>query len=64
MDTSMLVPGDRVECNVLGNVFPATIRDRVPYQGFHVDPDDPKRITYRFVRRANIVKKLESGVGA
>jgi len=64
VDTSKLMAGDRVECNVLGNVFAATIRSRVPYRGFHVDPDNPQRISYRFVRRGQIVKKLGSGVGA
>jgi len=67
MDTSKLQPGDRIEANVRGQRFTATITNRHPHQGFGIEPDDPKHVTYRFVKFSQVAERLDQkerlGVG-
>lgn len=58
--TRSLKPGDRVECSVRGVTFKATLTIWYP-EGWGIEPDEPRRITYRVVSPRRIVKKLDSG---
>ena len=54
--------GRRYEVSVLGITFPATVRKRIAghngHNLVHIEPDNPSRITYRFVTPRRIVKEL------
>ncbi len=61
MLTSQLYIGDRIEANVKGVSFTATIVGRSPDGLFlKIEPDDPKRYTWRFLTARKVVKKLEA----
>jgi len=64
VDTSKLQNGDRIEVNVRGQAFDAVYlcRGAVLPGWHHIAPQG--RVTYHFVTSRQIVKKLESGVGA
>lgn len=58
MRMASLKEGDTVEVNVRGQKFKATIRSK--NQGLlRIDPDDAGRITFRFARPHQIVKRIE-----
>lgn len=65
MNTSKLKGGDRVECLMRGYRFHGTLlglKDRYGY--WPLGDVEPKWQTCRRVTSKQIVKKLESGVGA
>lgn len=55
MNLSRVKPGDRVECNVRGRHFTATVVARST-EGLEVEP--PKGVTYRHVTARQVVKVL------
>ncbi len=59
MLTSQLHIGDRIEANVRGVSFKATITGR-PQGLLAIEPDEPHRYTWRFVTARQVVKKLEA----
>ena len=61
METRTLHTGDHIEANVRGVSFKAIIVGRSP-DGlfFKIEPDEPKRYTWRFITARRVVKKLEA----
>jgi hypothetical protein len=59
MRTCHLHIGDRIEANVRGVSFKATIVGTPPGL-LAIDPDQPKRVTHRFVKARQVVRKLEA----
>lgn len=57
MKSADLHPGDRVEVNVRGRVFRATVRE-LGDGGVGIDPEEPKRITHRQVSIRQVTRKL------
>lgn len=59
MLTSQLNIGDRIEANVRGVSFKGTIAGKPPGP-LAINPDEPKRFTWRFVTARQVVRKLEA----
>ena len=59
MLTSQLDIGDRIEANVRGVHFKATITGKPPGL-LAIEPDNVKRYSWRFVTARQVVKKLET----
>jgi hypothetical protein len=59
MRTDSLDTGDRIEANVRGVHFKATITGKPPGL-LAIDPDEPKRYSWRFVSARQVVAKVES----
>jgi len=59
MDTSKLQIGDHIEANVKGVSFKATFVGRRPGGLLRIEPNDPKRYSWRFIKARHAVKKLE-----
>lgn len=61
MNTRSLKPGERIRCNVRGQVFTARFMGHsLSSPGtFKVDSPDPQSVTYRHVTARQIVAKLE-----
>lgn len=59
METRTLNEGDRIEANVRGVSFTATITSKPPGM-LGIEPDEPKRFSWRFVTPRQVVKKLEA----
>lgn len=58
MDTSRLTPGDRIQCNVRGQHFPAIFLKLDRYGWFEIEPLS-KYVTWRRVRSRQIVERVE-----
>jgi hypothetical protein len=58
MDLRNVKPGDRVEVNIKGRVFAAAFRG-VEGPRALVEPESA-RITYRLVKKTQIIKRLET----
>jgi len=58
MKTATLKVGDRIRCNVRGQVFTATFRGPNLVGGFAINPASPS-VTYRHVTARQIVGKVE-----
>jgi len=59
MRTDTLQIGDRIEANVRGVSFTATITSMPPGL-LGVEPDEPSRYTWRFVSARQVVRKIEA----
>jgi hypothetical protein len=56
--TSQLHKGDRIEANVRGVSFIATITSKLP-GSLGIEPDEPKRFSWRFVTPREVVRWLD-----
>lgn len=61
METRSLKPGERIRCNVRGQVFTARYLGPSPSSPgtFKVDDPNPKSVTYRHVTARQIIGKVE-----
>jgi hypothetical protein len=61
MDTRSLKVGDRIRCNVRGQIFTARYLgySLTRLGGHRIDDPDPKSVTYREVTARQIVGKVE-----
>lgn len=58
METRRIKPGDHIEANVNGVVFEATVRSK-PDGLIGIDPLEPHRYSWRFVKPRQVVRVLE-----
>jgi len=58
--TSQLHRGDRIEANVRGVSFKATITGKRPGLPLAVMPDEPGRYTWRILSPREVVRKLDA----
>lgn len=58
MRSSTLHIGDRIEANVRGVSFTATVTGKPPGL-LAIEPEEPQRFTWRFVSPRQVVQKLE-----
>lgn len=59
METRLLNPGDRIEANVRGIPFVATLDCKVHSGLFRIKDPDAERITYRHLTPREILRKLD-----
>lgn len=60
METRSLKHGDRIEVDVRGVRFPATVQSKAPGL-IGIEPENRERYTWRFVPPRRVVRKLGTG---